>query len=220
MKFYKLYSLIAGVFMVAGQALADFIDYDTLHGGYVKKDGSSFTYILKYDDFHLSWLDEPVRGSLFDAPGTRYERITTSLADSHSRSGYAIDQIYRWNRIYSSRSGEFYQGICIGGDRCGQKNAIVIPIPPNGSGYVSRVYVNAHDRIGRKHRAHLQLWEGNELIAEQDVKKDGSLHTFILNRPITDTLYLRSVHESWRQGGKYLRAGDETMIEGVFVYDN
>ncbi len=193
-------------------------EYKDLHGGEISISGITRTYRLKYGNYYASWYD--FRGPC-DPSVTAPESNEQRSKHKESDYGLILSMYGSWYGPNNARKN--FRGICIGGDRCGQNNAIAIPVPPNGTGYVSSVHVRAHDREGRKHRAHLQLWEGNTLIDERDVKKDRSdpgFHIeFKLNRPITDTLYLRSVHESWRRGGKYLRAGDETVIEYLQVYD-
>lgn len=102
-----------------------------------------------------------------------------------------------------------YGGICIGGDICGVENTLFIVYPPNT--YVSVAEVTAHDDVGSKTKANLQLWIDGVFQKEMDVKKDGSNLRFYINKVIKSNIEFRSIGESDTQT-------DETVIESVLTF--
>lgn len=94
------------------------------------------------------------------------------------------------------------QGLCIGGAMCGTTNYVYVQYP--GS-YVSNVLVTAHDNVGDKTGALLELWVNGALFSRQDVKAAGSTLIFDVYRPVWQ-LQFRSVQKDGRSGG------DETML--------
>lgn len=94
------------------------------------------------------------------------------------------------------------QGLCIGGAICGTTNYVYVQYP--GS-YVSNVLVSAHDAVGDKTSAMLELWVNGVLRSRQDVKAAGSTLVFDVYQPVWQ-LQFRSVQKDGRSGG------DETML--------
>ncbi|KJZ13751.1 MAG: hypothetical protein ACPGUE_16555 [Marinomonas sp.] len=102
-----------------------------------------------------------------------------------------------------------YGGICIGGDICGLENTLFIVYPQNT--YLSVAEVTAHDDVGSKTKARLQLWVDGVFQEDMDVKKAGSTLRFYINKTVKGNIEFRSVGES---DGKT----DETVIESVLTF--
>jgi hypothetical protein len=101
-----------------------------------------------------------------------------------------------------TNGGDPRTGLCIGGASCGTSEYLYVQYP--GS-YVSNVIVSAHDGIGDKTNALLELWVNGYYHSRQDVKAAGSNLIFNVYRPVYQ-LQFRSVHKNGYSGG------DETML--------
>ena len=101
-----------------------------------------------------------------------------------------------------TNGGDPRTGLCIGGASCGVNEYLYVQYP--GS-YVSNVIVSAHDGIGDKTNALLELWVNGSYHSRQDVKAAGSSLIFNVYRPVYQ-LQFRSVQKNGHSGG------DETML--------
>lgn len=102
-----------------------------------------------------------------------------------------------------------YGGICIGGDKCGVDNSLFIVYPNNT--YLSLVEVYAHDDVGSKTKARLELLVDGVSVGIQDVKKEGASHRFYVNRSVKGYIELRSLGENDDKT-------DETVIETLLTF--
>jgi hypothetical protein len=114
-----------------------------------------------------------------------------------------------FNRDYSTDSPP--GGICFGGELCGKNDQVTVLYMSSSSNFLTNVNVRAHDHVGDKFKAHLQLWADGVLIGEKDVSKNGSWLNFQLDRNVF-RLEFRSVHERGAAGG------DETVITWIQTY--
>jgi hypothetical protein len=128
-----------------------------------------------------------------------------------STTFYSQSSYFQYNFIHSlpgSPGPVPGTGLCIGGSICGVNDYLKIIYP---SSYVSRVVIAAHDNVGDKYKAVLGMYVNGVLQGTQDVKKDGSSHTFYVNTYVS-SLEFRSFHESGASNG------DETIIMNVTTY--
>jgi hypothetical protein len=79
---------------------------------------------------------------------------------------------------------------CIGGQLCGGTANTINVIAPYG--YINYVYVQAHDNIGDKAGANLEVYVDGVLVGRQDVKSAGSFLYFPVNMS-GSTVTLRSL---------------------------
>ncbi len=100
-------------------------------------------------------------------------------------------------------------GLCIGGELC---HYVQLNMPlTSGPTYIGQVSVTAHDNFGDKTTALLGLFaDGVQIGSWQDVKRDGSTHTFSINRS-TSELTFRSKSTQNSNGT------DETIINSIAV---
>jgi hypothetical protein len=98
--------------------------------------------------------------------------------------------------------GDPRTGLCIGGGQCGKYNYLYVQYP---SVWISTVLVTAHDAVGSKTNAKLELWVDGRFHSSVDVKAAGSTLTFNTFTYVRQ-LQFRSVHKDGSSGG------DETMI--------
>jgi hypothetical protein len=95
---------------------------------------------------------------------------------------------------------------CIGGAICGgTNNTLIVSTPP---AYIKYVNVKAHDDVGDKHSATLEIYVDGVFIASQDVLKAGSILYYPVNRN-GSTITLRSI----RADG----SSDETHVNSIEI---
>jgi hypothetical protein len=99
---------------------------------------------------------------------------------------------------------------CIGGEQCGgPANTIDFFLQPGVM--VVSITVDAHDDIGDRRNAVLDLLLDGVLIDSKDVKSAGSILVFPVNRPGGSKITFRSRHKNNDPGG------DETHIDEVIL---
>lgn len=104
--------------------------------------------------------------------------------------------------------GDPRQGLCIGGGYCGTTNYLYVQYP---NSFVSNVFVSAHDAVGDKTNALLELWVNGRYHSRQDVKAAGSTLVFDVYQYVYQ-LQFRSVQKDGNSGG------DETMLLNLQTY--
>lgn len=67
--------------------------------------------------------------------------------------------------------------ICIGGPKCPGSEETSFILPIGQFAYVDKVVFQAHDRIGRRHGAKVDIYADRQKVADSiDIKKDGTRH--------------------------------------------
>lgn len=138
----------------------------------------------------------------------------TFLSCSTFASGYLLgNQLFQASGPYfhySYLEHNQYAGACIGGANCGVNTSITIQYDQKV--YLQKVSVYAHDFIGEKSKAHLQVWADGVLIGEQDVLRSGSELNFTVNTYVSNNITLKSVKED------HSPTGDETAVIRITTY--
>lgn len=135
--------------------------------------------------------------------------VAAALATVIPAAAFAADNVYSVKAFSANVSTSFNPYACIGGEICG-KNSLV-SVEYYSTTYVSALRVLAHDDVGQKSKAHLQLWADGQLIGEQDVLRAGSWLSFPVGRRVNN-LMLISVNEN------HAPNGDETVVEYLLTY--
>jgi len=137
---------------------------------------------------------------------TSYTNITGGTVYSFNSIGPSVYmQPYLETLIKGEGNPSVYQTkVCVGGEICGRASSIVVNYPAGT--YLQKVRVWAHDKVGDKTAAHLQLYVNGVFHSEQDVRQSGSWLEYTLGA-YAQSVTFKSIHE------KNLPGGDESVVE-------